>query len=471
MAILTVGAGKQFTTIAAAVAAARDGDTVQVQAGSYINDYATIRTKITLAAVGGTVAMASTGVATVAKALLTVTTDASVSGFSFSGMTAIDGTGAGILYQGGALTVSNSLFVGNQNGLLAGAAAGGTVLLQGSEFSGNGNGDGFSHNLSVGSIRSLTILNSYIHDAAGGAEVRSLAASTTITGSRIQDNAAASAYAIDVVNGGVVSLSGNTIEKGGLSTMAAAVRFGGGTLQAGSSLSVSGNTVVGDRAGAVLLANQTGVIASVAGNSVFGLSGLAIGPAALFSNTVLQARPAVSTAALIAGPAPARSFGRAGAVVASGAILSVGAGKAFATLGAAVAAAKDGDTIDVVAGVYVNDTATIGRKVIIEGVGGLAQFVQTTAPSNGLAQFVTTTDVTFRNVEIFGASLPGGVAAGIHAQGGNLTIVNSTIHDNQAGVVADKAAAASVGIYDTEIAANGTPGGWAPTSASARSAR
>ena len=35
MAILTVGAGRQYTTIGAAIDASQDGDTIQVQAGTY----------------------------------------------------------------------------------------------------------------------------------------------------------------------------------------------------------------------------------------------------------------------------------------------------------------------------------------------------------------------------------------------------------------------------------------------------
>jgi hypothetical protein len=459
MATLTVGAGKQYATIAAAVAAAMDGDTVAVSAGTYINDFATIKTKITLTSVGGPVAMVSTATPGAVHALLTVATDATVNGFVFSGMKAADGAGAGIRYQGGALVVTNSLFVGNQNGLLATAAAAGTILIQGSEFSGNGAGDGFSHNISVGAIKSLTIQSSYIHDAICGDEVRSLAAATTITGSRIEDNGAGSAYAVDAPNGGIVSLSGNTIQKGVLSTVAAMVRFGGGTLQGGSSASISGNTVVSDHAGAVLLQNLTSVIAGVSSNTVYGLAGIATGPVAAFGNSVWTVRPTVSTATLAAGPSAAVDYGRAGAVSATGHVLTVGAGQAYATLAAAVAAAVDGDTIDVAGGLYVNDAAVITHRVIIEGVGGLAQFTETTAPANGLAQFVTTSDATFRNIEIFGASLPGGLAAGIHAQGGHLTIVNSTIHDNQAGIVADAGAAATVGIYDSEIAGNGTASG------------
>lgn len=455
MAILSVGAGKQFTTIAAAVAAARDGDTVAVTAGTYLNDFATTKAKISLVAVGGSVTMLDTKVMASGQALLTVTTDAAINGFVFSGAHSADGTAAGILITGGATVLQDSLVSGNQNGLVArGTAA--TVLVQGSEFAANGNADGFSHNIAVGAIASLTIQDSYVHDAVGGQEVRSLAAATTIRGSRIEDNGAAALNAIDLPNGGIAVIEDNTIEKGAASLLAAAIQFGGGTVGARNSLAVSGNVFVADRAGAVVLKNQVMQAASLSGNKIFGFAAQATGLAVSSGNTVPGVRPVTAAAGLI-GPVAA-SFGRAGAVVANGTVRTVGAGGTFATLAAAVAVAHDGDTIDVAAGTYVNDTAVLSHKVIIEGVGGMARFVDTTGPANG-AQFVTTTDVTLRNVEIFGASTPGGVAAAIHDEGGNLTVVNSTIHDNQAGLVVDKDAAGSVGIYDSEISANGTADG------------
>src|SRR3954451_24156694 len=60
-AVLTVGPGKKFSTIATAVAAARNSDTIEVQAGTYIDDYVSINKNITLQGVGGTVEVVSTG--------------------------------------------------------------------------------------------------------------------------------------------------------------------------------------------------------------------------------------------------------------------------------------------------------------------------------------------------------------------------------------------------------------------------
>ena len=47
MATLTVGAGQQYAHIADAVAAAQNGDIIAVQAGTYVNDFATIDKDLT----------------------------------------------------------------------------------------------------------------------------------------------------------------------------------------------------------------------------------------------------------------------------------------------------------------------------------------------------------------------------------------------------------------------------------------
>src|SRR3954463_4561045 len=59
MAILTVGAGRQYTTIGAAIDASQDGDTIQVQAGTYqgLDNMGEIKHSIKLEAVGGRVTL------------------------------------------------------------------------------------------------------------------------------------------------------------------------------------------------------------------------------------------------------------------------------------------------------------------------------------------------------------------------------------------------------------------------------
>jgi hypothetical protein len=213
-----------------------------------------------------------------------------------------------------------------------------------------------------------------------------------------------------------------------------------------------------------VLQNTTTIVASITNDQIYGFGAIATGPAVQLANTVPASHPVIAlTPLVVPGIALPVDYGRAGAVVANGTVLTVGVGGSYRTLALALAAAHDGDTIRVAAGTYTETGVVISHKVIIEGVGGIARFVAGGAPANGpangVAEFTTTTDVTLRNIELTGAAVMGGVAAGIHDQGGNLTVVNSFIHDNQAGLVADAGLAGSIGIYDTELARNGTVDG------------
>ena len=458
MATLTVGAGKRYATIAAAIAASRDGDTVSIAAGVYTDDFATIRNKITVIAVPGQVILNTSRPMSGSPALLTVSADATIDGLVFAGAQSGSGVASGILYTGGALTIRNSLFTANQSALTAQASANGTITIQASEFAGNGGNDGFTPAISVGAIKTLTITNSFLHDALLGAELRSRAGMTVITGTRIEDLAGTATTSIDLPNGGVVQVQGNTIQKGA-NASGPVIQFGGDSLKAGLSLSISGNTVVSDKAGVVLLRNQTSVTASLTNNTFYGFTSplIASGPAALSSNFTASTRPETPSEPLIT-PAIVlpTEFGRAGAVTANGTVLTVGPQGTYRTVSAAIAQARDNDTIRIAAGFYNEPTITVTHSLILEGMGGLATF----KPTYGLAtaQFVTAASVTFRNIEITGVMSLGGVAAAILDRGGSLTLVNSFIHDNQSGIVAT-ASAGPLAIYDSELARNGTPDG------------
>ncbi len=301
MTILTVGPGQQYSTIGAAVAASKDGDVVQVQAGTYTNDFVTVTKDITLEGVGGMVHMVATVPPPNGKAIMTVNGDVTVRNFEFSGAKVRDGNGAGIRYEGGDLTVENSYFHHNENGLLANPDAGGSITIRNSEFAYNGKGDGYTHNLYVNAVGSLTIEDSYFHDANVGHEIKSRALNTTITGTRIHDNGSTASYSVDLPNGGKAVLSGNTIQQGPNSQNPAIVAFGAeGGLHAGSSLTMTDNTVINDlgSSSAKLLLNPTSIAASISGTDVFGLSSgqLSSGPASITGTTYLASRPVLDTA-------------------------------------------------------------------------------------------------------------------------------------------------------------------------------
>ena len=254
MAVLTVGPGQQFQTISAAIAASSDGDTINVMAGTYTNDTATIDKSITLQAVGGAVNLVETQALPNEKGIFIVgdsnAPNVTINGFTFSGAETPDGdNGAGIRYQAGNLTLNGDTFMNNQDGILATplVAATGSIIINNSEFGFNGAGDGFSHNMYIGDVSQFTLNNSYTHDASVGHEIKSRAENNTITNNIIADNNSTSSYSIDLPNGGNATISGNTIEQGPNGGNPVLIAYGEeGNLHTGTDLSISNNTFVND---------------------------------------------------------------------------------------------------------------------------------------------------------------------------------------------------------------------------------
>ncbi len=301
MSILNVGSGSQFSTVASAVAASHDGDTVQVQAGTYVNDFATINTRITLQGIGGIASLVATASPPNGKAILTTNTDVTLDHLELSGAAVPDENGAGIRYQAGNLVLTNSYIHDNQDGILGGGGAVGSITIRSSEFAHNGFGDGHTHNIYIGDVASLVIDGSYFHDALVGHEIKSRAEQTTITNSRIQDGPSGTAsYSIDLPNGGNALIQGNVIQQGPASQNPAIIAFGEeGGVHAGSSLTVAGNTILNDldSRSATAVWNAAGAPASVTGNGVYGLAAgqIVLGAASASGNTILGTEPALVT--------------------------------------------------------------------------------------------------------------------------------------------------------------------------------
>jgi hypothetical protein len=307
MTILTVGPGKQYATLSAAIAGSHNGDTLQVQAGTYNNDFATINTNISLVGVGGMVHLVATKAVPNGKAILVTNSNVNLTNFEFSGAKVADGNGAGIRYQAGNLTINKCYFHDNQEGLLAANSPSGTIAINNSEFSHNGVGTpgaagyGSTHNLYVGQVGTLKITSSYFHDAVVGHEIKSRANNTTIQNSRIQDNSNGTAsYSIDLPNGGKAAIQNNVIEQGPHSQNPVIIAFGEeGSLRTTTSLQVSGNTILNDLNSSSSLAvwNKTAAVAQITSNEFFGLAAakVASGPNAQSNNTFLHSEPALDT--------------------------------------------------------------------------------------------------------------------------------------------------------------------------------
>ena len=300
MATLSVGSGKPYSTIAAAVAAAQNGDTIEVQAGTYVNDYTSISKNITLQGVGGMVSVISTGLIPNGKAIFITSGNITINNFEFSGAKVFDGNGAGIRYEGGNLTLNNSYFHDNEDGLLGGSYPTGNLTINNSEFAYNGRGEGQTHNLYIGTVANLTIDHSYFHDASEGHEIKSRALNTTITNSRIFDMNGTASYSIDLPWGGNALIQNNIIQQGSSSHNPIIITAGEeGNNNPTTSFVISGNTIINDliSSSSFAVRNSTAATAQITNNKFFGLtsSQIASGPNAQTGDQFLTSEPQLDT--------------------------------------------------------------------------------------------------------------------------------------------------------------------------------
>jgi Right handed beta helix region len=314
MTTLTVGVGKQYAHLKDAVNASHDGDVINIDAGTYVNDFATVNHKITINGVGGMAHLVGSGNIPNGKAIMVTNTDVTLNHLEFSGAQVTDHNGAGIRYQGGHMTITNCYFHDNQDGILGGAVPTGVVDITTSEFAHNGYGDGQTHGLYIGEIASLHVADSYFHDTLAGHHIKSRADHTVIENNRLVDGTGTASYDIDLPNGGQAVVRGNIIDQGTKSENPAMIHFGGeGTAYAGSSLLIESNVLSNHLSNGYGLLNQTSVKATMDLNQLYNLAKVAVGPVAESGDTKLATAPTISTAhpwtlstgaAMDAAPAP-----------------------------------------------------------------------------------------------------------------------------------------------------------------------
>lgn len=218
-ATLQVGPGKTYATVAAAVAAAKGGDVVEIAAGDYVDDTFNISINLTLRGTGASRPhLKATKAIGNKKGIMVIGGSARVvvENLEFSGAQVVDQNGAGIRMQGAALEVRNCYFHDNENGILSGGNSH-TILIEHSEFAANGRqGSGYQHNLYIGSdCQKLTFRYSTSHHAKSGHNLKSRAQENHILYSRLMDEGTGTAsYTIDLPQGGRSYLIGNLLQQG-----------------------------------------------------------------------------------------------------------------------------------------------------------------------------------------------------------------------------------------------------------------
>jgi nitrous oxidase accessory protein NosD len=111
--------------------------------------------------------------------------------------------------------------------------------------------------------------------------------------------------------------------------------------------------------------------------------------------------------------------------------LQVGPGQPYRLPSAAIRDARDGDTVQIAAGRYVDCAVVRVNNLIIEGLGAGASAVLTGSVCEAKALLVTAgKNITIRNLTLTGARVPWHNGAGIRAEGRDLVVERVKFIDN-----------------------------------------
>jgi len=284
--VYEVGPNKPYKKPSELVKVVKDGDTVLIDPGVYENDIAIWRANdLTLRGAGSSRAhMKSTnGKLAQNKGIwIIIGKNTTIENLEFSGARSEDKNGAGIKGQND-LIIKNSYFHDNENGLFT---TKGAVSIESSEFSNNGAGDGKTHNIYISSSPKFTIKYSFVHHPKMGSNIKSRALQSHILYNRLTDEeSGSSAYSIDLSNGGLSYMMGNSIEQDSENDDPVVVSYGAEGLKTSggkkNELYFINNTVVNNsgKTGAVFLkVKEKTPVAKSTNNLFLGVGKLFEGP-------------------------------------------------------------------------------------------------------------------------------------------------------------------------------------------------
>lgn len=250
--ILHVGKGREYPTVAAAAAKAKDGDVIEIEAGTYWRDVATwTQNKLTLRGVHGRVRLIAAGAAAEGKAIWVFRGgNFLVENIEFSGARVADKNGAGIRFEKGRLVVRNCVFSGNEMGLLTSNDPTAELEVEGSEFGANDFDDARNHHhLYAGQIARLRVTSSYFHHGRAGHLLKSRAKENFIFYNRLTDELGGRAsYELEFASGGIAYVVGNVIQQSAVSENPHLISFGAeGYVWPRNELYLVNNTLVDDK--------------------------------------------------------------------------------------------------------------------------------------------------------------------------------------------------------------------------------
>ncbi len=144
-----------------------------------------------------------------------------------------------------------------------------------------------------------------------------------------------------------------------------------------------------------------------------------------------------------------------------GRILRVGPGRYYRLPSQAAKAARDGDRIEIDAGIYSGDVAIWrANDLVIRGVGGRPELRAAGRYAEGKAIWVVKgANTTIENIAFTGARVPDRNGAGIRAEGAGLTVRHALFRDNENGILAGSNPDSDIVVEYSEFDSNGAGGG------------
>ena len=258
-ATLSVGPGKTYSAPCAAFNAAKDGDTIEIAGNNiYKGDVCGIyRNNLVIRGVNGRPMIDANGANAMGKGIWVVGgNNVTIENVEMYGARVPDQNGAALRLEGTGFTLRQSFLHDNENGILANANTASDILIEYSEFGHNGFGDGYTHNLYIGNVRSLTFRYSYSHDANAGHNLKSRAQVNTIYNNRFSSTApgqsgstasGSPSYEVDLPNAGTSYVIGNVIEQPAANSNPNILAYGEeGASNPGKDLYVVNNTFLND---------------------------------------------------------------------------------------------------------------------------------------------------------------------------------------------------------------------------------
>jgi hypothetical protein len=254
-----VGPGKPYAAPCSAFAAAVAGDVIEIDArGTYRGNVCGIyASNLTIRGVNGRPKIDAGGANAMGKGTwVVVGNNVVIENVEMFGARVADQNGAALRLEGTNFTLRNSFLHDNENGILSGANTASNIVIENSEFGHNGYGTGYTHNLYIGNVASLTFRYNFSHDANVGHNLKSRARINLIAYNRFSSLRAGEtgstaagqpSYEIDLPNAGTSYVIGNVIQQPAVNQNPGMLAYGEeGASNPGRDLYVVNNTFLNE---------------------------------------------------------------------------------------------------------------------------------------------------------------------------------------------------------------------------------